>query len=101
MQYFSRRFPPLLILVGIALLLMGADNQVKSSGTGSITGNVISDTTISPISKKTGSITSGTTNSLQQRTRSAAPGDEQADPRIVFSCQKNLPEHQVRPTGPA
>jgi Domain of unknown function (DUF4253) len=83
MQYFYRRFPTLLILAGIALLLMGADNQVKSSGTGSINDNVISGTTNSPISSMTnspvssatGSITSGATNSLSSSvTRSTAHG---------------------------
>ena len=36
MQDFSRRFPSLLVLAGIALLLMGADNQVKSIDIGSV-----------------------------------------------------------------
>jgi hypothetical protein len=58
---------------------MGADNQVNSSGTGSIisgkTNSPISSMTISPISRATGSITSGTTTSLSSSmTRSAAPG---------------------------
>jgi hypothetical protein len=64
MQYFLRRFPPLLVLAGISLLLIGAENQVKSNGTGSIIGNVVSGTTTSPLSRATGSITSRTTNSL-------------------------------------
>ena len=75
MQYFFRRFSSLLILAGIALLLMGADTQVKSSGTVSITSSVSSSLTISPLSSATGSITSRTTNSLSSSvTRSAAPG---------------------------
>lgn len=83
MQYFSRRFSQLLILAGFAFLLMGADNQVKSSGTGSIIDNVISGTTNSPVSsmtnspvsRATGSITSGMTNGLSSTvTRSTAPG---------------------------
>lgn len=75
MRYFSRRFPFLPVLAGIAFLLMGADNQVKSSGTGSITSSVISGMTNSPISRATGSITSRTTNSLSSSvTNSAAPG---------------------------
>jgi hypothetical protein len=91
MQYFSRRFSSWLVLAGTALLLIGADNQVKSSGTGSITDSVISGTTNSPISSMTssplssatssllssatGSITSRTTNSLSSSaTRSTAPG---------------------------
>jgi len=75
MQYFSRRFPSLLVLAGVALLLMGADNQVKSSITSSITGSVISGLTTSAISRVTGSIMSVTTNSLSSSaTRSTAPG---------------------------
>ncbi len=71
MQDFSRRFPSLLVLAGIALLLMGADNQVKSIGTGS----VISGMTNSAGSRATDSMTSGTTNSLSSgATRSVAPG---------------------------
>jgi hypothetical protein len=74
MQYFPRRFVPPLVLAGIALLLMGADNQVKSSGTGSITDSVLSGTTNSIVSNATGSMTSRTTNSLSSSaTRSAAP----------------------------
>ncbi len=83
MQSFSRRFPQLLILAGTAFLLMGADNQVSSSGTGSTAGSVISGTmnspissmTNSPISRAAGSIPSGTTSSLSSSaTRSSAPG---------------------------
>ncbi len=83
MRYFSRRFPQLLILAGTALLLMGADNQVNSSGTGSTISGVISGTTNSPVSSMTnspisraaGGITSGTTSSLSSSaTRSTAPG---------------------------
>ncbi len=83
MRYFSRRFPQLLILAGTALLLMGADNKVNSSGTGSAINGVISGTTNSPVSSMTnspinraaGGITSGTTNSLSSSaTRSTAPG---------------------------
>ena len=69
MQQFPRRFSSLPVLAGIALLLMGADNQVKSGGTGS----VISGLTNSSVSRATGSITSGATNSLSSSaTRSAA-----------------------------
>jgi hypothetical protein len=87
MQYFSRRFPPLLILAGIALLLMGADYQVNSGVTGSVisgmtnspvsgmTSSPISNITNSHISRATGGITSGTTNSLSSSvTRSTAHG---------------------------
>ncbi len=63
MQYFSRRFPSLLILTGIALLLMGADSQMNSSATGSIISNVISGVTNSPVSRLTGTIISRPTNS--------------------------------------
>lgn len=60
MQYFSRRFQALLVLAGFSLLLMGADSQINSNGTGS----VISGSTISPCSRATGSITTRTTNSM-------------------------------------
>jgi hypothetical protein len=75
MQYFPRRFSSLLILVGIALLIMGADSQVKSSGTVSIISSVSSSLTNSLLSSATGTVTSRTTNSLSSSaTRSAAPG---------------------------
>jgi hypothetical protein len=75
MQKFFRRFPSLLVLAGTALLLMGADDQVNSSITGSIANGVISGMTNSPICAATGSITSETTNSLSSSpTRSAVPG---------------------------
>jgi hypothetical protein len=75
MQNFSRRFTSLLALAGIVLLLMGADDQVKSSVTGSIVNGVISDMTNTPICAATSSITSETTNSLSSSpTRSAVPG---------------------------
>jgi hypothetical protein len=99
MQYLSRRFSSLLAFAGIALLLMGAENQVISTGTGSvmsnvassvtstgtgsvmssvtssITGSLISGMTNSPLSRVTGSITSRTTHSLSSSmTRSAAAG---------------------------
>jgi hypothetical protein len=79
MQYFSRRFPSLMLVAGVALLLMGADYQVNSSVTGTVisgtTNSPISGMTISPISKATGSIMSGTTNSLSSSvTRSTAHG---------------------------
>jgi hypothetical protein len=79
MQFISRRFPPLLVLAGFALLLMGADNQMKSTGTGSLvsgtTNSPISSMTSSLMSRTTGSIMSGTTHSLSSSvTRSAAPG---------------------------
>ena len=48
MQYFFRRFSSLLILAWIALLLMGADGQVKSSGTVSIISSVSSSLTNQP-----------------------------------------------------
>lgn len=63
MQNFSRRFSPLLVLAGIEVLLIGADYQVKSSETGSITSSAISSTTNSPISSLTCSPISSTTNS--------------------------------------
>jgi hypothetical protein len=74
MQYFASRFSSLLILAWIALLLMGADGQVKSNGTVSIISSVSSSLTNSPLSSSTDSITSRTTNNLSSSaTRSTAP----------------------------
>jgi hypothetical protein len=64
MHYSFRRCSSLLILASIALLLMGADLQVKSNGTDSINSSLSSSLTNSPLSIATGSITSRTTNSL-------------------------------------
>jgi len=63
MHYIIRRFSSLLILGWIALLLMGADGQMNSSGTVSMTG-VSSSLTGSPLSGSTGTVASRTTNSL-------------------------------------
>jgi len=86
MQYVRRRFSSLVILAGLALLVMGADNQVKSDITGTVIsnvtgtvtsnaiGSVVSGMSSSPVSGATGSITNGTKKSLSSGvTRSAAP----------------------------
>jgi len=72
MQYFSRRFPILLVLAGTALLLMGAGSQVNSSVTGSVATSVTNSTTNSAISGATCSITSRTTDSLSSSVSSSA-----------------------------
>lgn len=68
MRYFSRWFPVLLVLVGTALLLMGAGNQVSSS----ITSSATNSTSNSVMSRATGSITSSMTNSLSSCVSSSA-----------------------------
>jgi hypothetical protein len=90
MHYFARRFSSLLILAWIALLLMGADDQMKSGGTVSIISSVSSSLTNSTLSRATGSITSRTTDSLS----SSATGS------ITSRTTNSLSSSATRSTAP-